>query len=112
MSVDVLPTSVRLLHCFIVNTSVVDLSFSIPLAVGVRADCIPFSRISQMNQRELNREVARKTGETVSTIAALGFIPLTGQPYEREPLTIDWDERDADRDVALLPQRARSPVVV
>jgi hypothetical protein len=65
-----------------------------------------------MNQRELNREVARKTGETVSTIAALGFIPLTGQPFEREPLTIDWDERDAERNVSLVPKRARSPVVV
>jgi hypothetical protein len=65
-----------------------------------------------MNQRELNREVARKTGETISTIAALGFIPLTGQPCEREPLTIDWDERDADRNVSFMPNRARSPVVV
>ena len=65
-----------------------------------------------MNQRELNREVARKTGETVSTIVALGFIPLTNQPYEREPLTIDGDERDADRNVALMPNRARLPVVV
>jgi len=65
-----------------------------------------------MNQRELNREVSRKTGETVSTIAALGFIPLTGQPYEREPLTIDWGELDADHNVALMPKRVRPPVVV
>lgn len=65
-----------------------------------------------MNQRELNREVSKKTGETVSTIAALGFVPLTNQPYEREPLTIDWDGLDAERNVALMPKRARSPVVV
>ena len=104
--------SVRFLHFFIVNTSVVDLAFSNPLAVGVRAGRILLFKNLSMNQRELNREVARKTGETVSTIAALGFIPLTGQPYEREPLTIDWDERDADRNVSLLPKRARSPVAV
>ena len=104
--------SVRFLHSFVVSTSVVDLAFSNPLAVGVRAGRILFFKDPPMNQRELNREVARKTGETVSTIAALGFIPLTNQPYEREPLTIDWDERDAERNVALLSQRARSPVAV
>ena len=65
-----------------------------------------------MDQRELNREVSKKTGESVSMIAALGFIPLTGQPFEREPLTIDWDELDAEHNVALMPRRARSPVVV
>ena len=96
---------------FVVNTSVVDVVFSNPLAVGVRAGRIPLFKDLSMNQRELNCEVARKTGETVSTIAALGFIPLTNQPFESEPLTIDWDERDADRNVALMPQRARSPVV-
>ena len=104
--------SVRFLHSFVVNTSVVDLAFSNPLGVGVRSGRILFFKDPPMNQRELNREVAKKTGETVSTIAALGFIPLTNQPFEREPLTIDWDERHADRDVALMPQRARSPVVV
>ena len=88
------------------------LACSHPLAVGVRAGRILFFKDPPMNQRELNREVARKTGETVSTIAALGFIPLTNKPYEREPLTIDGDERDADRNVSLMPQRARSPVVV
>lgn len=65
-----------------------------------------------MTQRQLNREVAEKTGETISTIAALGFVPLTGQPYEREPLTIDWDELDAERNVALLSQRTRTRAVV
>ena len=62
-----------------------------------------------MSQRELNREIAKKTGETVSIIAALGFVPLTGQPYEREPLAIDWDELDAERNVAVFPQRSRIP---
>ncbi len=65
-----------------------------------------------MNQRQLNREVSEKTGETVSMIAALGFVPLTGQPYEREPLTIDWDELDAERSVAVVSQRPRARAVV
>ena len=65
-----------------------------------------------MNQRELNREVSEKTGETVSMIAALGFVPLTGQPYEREPLTIDWDELDAERSIAVVSQRTRAHAVV
>ena len=65
-----------------------------------------------MTQAELNREIAKKTGETVSTISALGFIPLTGQPFEREPQTVDWDDLDAERNVAVMPQRTRTPVVV
>ena len=65
-----------------------------------------------MNQRELNREVSQKTGEAVSTIAAFGFVELTGQPYVREPQTVDWDDLDAERNVAVMPQRTRTPVVV
>ncbi len=54
-----------------------------------------------MTQAELNREVAAATGETVRTIAALGFVPLTSSPYERdrEPLLVDWDELESQRDV-------------
>jgi len=65
-----------------------------------------------MNQRSLNREVAQATGETISTIAALGFVPLTGQPFEREPQTVDWDDLAAERNVAVMPQRTRIPVIV
>ena len=65
-----------------------------------------------MTQQQLNREIARKTGETISTIAALGFVPLTDQPYEREPLMVDWDQVDAERNVAFLSQRTRSRAVV
>ncbi len=97
---------------FVVNTSAVDPAFSNPPAVGVRAGFRLFFKELSMNQRELNREVSRKTGETVSTIAALGFSPLTDQPYECEPLTIDWDELDAKRNVAVMSKRTRSPVVV
>ena len=52
-----------------------------------------------MNQRELNREVAKATGETVATIDQLGFVPLEPIPYERdrEPLLVDWDEVEQQR---------------
>jgi hypothetical protein len=54
-----------------------------------------------MTQSELNREVARATGESLGTISALGFVPLTRKPYERdrEPLVVDWDAVDARRQV-------------
>ena len=64
-----------------------------------------------MNQHEVNRQVATKTGETISTIAVLGFVPLTGQPFEREPQTVDWDGLDAERYVSLSPRRTQTPVV-
>jgi len=57
-----------------------------------------------MTQNDLNRAVARATGETVSTIAAMGFVPLTDAPIEREPLVVDWDEVDQQR-LSLLPAR-------
>ncbi len=49
-----------------------------------------------MTQTELDREIARATGESVRTISALGFVPLTSQPFEqdREPLIVDWDILD------------------
>ncbi len=55
-----------------------------------------------MTQSELNREIAKATGETVKTISQCGFVPLTHHfPYEqdREPLSVDWDEVDATRQV-------------
>ena len=54
-----------------------------------------------MTQAELNRAVAQATGESVETIARMGFVPLTSVPVEREPLVVDWDEVDAQR-VALF----------
>jgi hypothetical protein len=49
-----------------------------------------------MTQSELNRAVAKATGETVRTVANFGFIQLTAIPIEREPLVIDKDNFDAD----------------
>ena len=54
-----------------------------------------------MTQAELDRAVAEATGESVQTIAGRGFSLLTPTPAEREPLTVDWDELDAQR-VALF----------
>ena len=56
-----------------------------------------------MTQRELNREVAQATGESVGTIAEMGFVPLTTFPYERErdrePLVVDFDQLEETRAV-------------
>ena len=58
-----------------------------------------------MNQQELNREVARKTGESVRTIASLGFQEEEPEYHEldREPLVVDWDQLEAARDRRWLP---------
>ena len=53
-----------------------------------------------MTQAELNRQVARATGESVDTIARMGFVMLTSGPIEREPQTVDWDQLDTDRRVS------------
>jgi hypothetical protein len=65
-----------------------------------------------MTQNELNRCVARKTGESVALISSMGFSPLTEVPYEREPQTVDWDESDESRRISLQPRRRRAPLVV
>ncbi len=63
-----------------------------------------------MTQAELNRAVARATGETVKTIAEMGFVPLTPTPIEREPLVVDWDALDARR-VSVAPRRCRREAI-
>ena len=60
-----------------------------------------------MSQRDLNRQISKATGEDIATIAGFGFVELRPIPFEREPLTIDWDEHDLDRNVAIIPQRRR-----
>ena len=64
-----------------------------------------------MNQRELNRAVARATGEDLAEISRRGFsiadpavIGFDPEPCEPDEL-IDWDELGNERGVALLPQR-------
>ena len=63
-----------------------------------------------MHQNELNRAVARATGESVRTIAQMGFIPLTAPAVDREPLVVDWDELEAQR-VGVLPKHRRRELV-
>ncbi len=43
-----------------------------------------------MTQRELERELALATGESLSTIRGRGFSVV--EPPDLEPLTVDWDE--------------------
>jgi hypothetical protein len=57
-----------------------------------------------MNQSQLDRAVARATGETRDTISRLGFSiadPLVvhhdPEACQRAPLVVDWDELDARR---------------
>jgi hypothetical protein len=58
-----------------------------------------------MNQRDLNRAVARATGETIETIQRVGFLlahpPADAADPEDDhfgPYVIDWDELAARRD--------------
>jgi hypothetical protein len=62
-----------------------------------------------MTQNDLNRAVARATGESVSTIAHLGFgLAESDFGYdetylsEMEDKAVDWDALDEQR-VALMP---------
>ena len=58
-----------------------------------------------MSQNQIDRAVARHTGESLSTIRKFGFSIV--EPPELEPLTVDWDAVQAER-VALFPaQRDR-----
>ena len=59
-----------------------------------------FSWSTQMNQRELDREVAAKTGESICTIRGLGFSTLRSViPIEEraKPLVVDWDQEQRFR---------------
>ena len=57
-----------------------------------------------MTQADLNREVASRIGESVTTVRRRGFslLELECPP----PLVVDWDQLDQERG-ALLPDRQR-----
>lgn len=70
-----------------------------------------------MTQKELDREVARLTGEEISTIRQFGFsiadpsnVEHDPEPfdfaYDVEAKIIDWDHFDAERRVPLVLQPA------
>ena len=64
-----------------------------------------------MTQRQLNRAVARATGDSLATITRMGFgmvDPVAAQgdwePTDLGPNVVNWDELDAQR-LGYLPQR-------
>ena len=57
-----------------------------------------------MSQSQIDRAVARHTGESLSTIRSFGFSIV--EPPELEPLTVDWDELAQER-VAMFPSYQR-----
>ncbi len=74
-----------------------------------------------MKQADLDRAVARATGETVSTIKRLGFMladPVDGfessdsESDEHGPHVIDWDEVEADRNEQNAWRPQYEPVAV
>lgn len=60
-----------------------------------------------MTQRDLNRAVSRATGETVTEISNRGFSRLEPLPSEPavEDLILDWDQAQAEQNVALFRRR-------
>ena len=64
-----------------------------------------------MKERDLYREVARSTGESMRTIAALGFTSLEPLPSEHEPQQVDWDDLDSGRTVSVMPPRGELPAI-
>jgi len=76
-----------------------------------------------MTQRQLNRAVAKATGESVGTIHQMGFSiadprqvchdPEPSDPgdiREIEDRIVDWDRYDRRRNVPMVPQRSRRAV--
>ena len=57
-----------------------------------------------MSQNQIDRAVARRTGESLSTIRSYGFSIV--EPPEMEPLTVDWDALAQER-VAMFPSFQR-----
>ncbi len=78
-----------------------------------------------MTQRQLNRAVAKATGEPVGTISHMGFSIADPQQvcFDPEPSAlqdcrhiedriIDWDRHDRRRNVPVVPLRCRRAVLV
>ena len=66
-----------------------------------------------MTQRELDQLVAAATGEDIRDIRNRGFsladpleVYFDPEPDDREPLMVDWDELEAERQRSLLPVAA------
>ena len=71
-----------------------------------------------MNQSQLDRAVARATGENIHTIGQIGFsiadpesVHYDPEPSRKGPQVVDWDELDARRRAAVTahcPTRLRA----
>ena len=59
-----------------------------------------------MTQHDLNRSVARSTGETIREISRRGFVPLDDLDRGDEP-PVDWDTAEAERVLEWTPRRRR-----
>jgi len=69
-----------------------------------------------MKQSELNRAVAKATGENLRVISRLGFSladPLSvehdPEPCNVEDMIVDWDALDLERNVSLTADHLREP---
>ncbi|NQV23021.1 MAG: hypothetical protein HQ518_01530 [Rhodopirellula sp.] len=62
-----------------------------------------------MTDNDLNRAVARATGETISEIRSRGFSALAPLPSEPEPHPRDWTVH-SNHDNSLPPIDSRSPL--
>ena len=60
-----------------------------------------------MTQNDLNRSVARSTGETVREISHRGFVPLEDLARQNEDPPIDWDSTEAEQSLQWFPRRKR-----
>ena len=72
-----------------------------------------------MTQCQLNRAVAKATGETIGTIHQMGFsiadprqVCHDPEPSDFEEKIIDWDRHQRRRNVPVIPQRSRQAVLV
>ena len=72
-----------------------------------------------MTQYQLNRAVAKATGENIGTIHHMGFsiadprqVCHDPEPSDFEDRIIDWDRHDRRRNVPIVPQRSRQAVLV
>jgi hypothetical protein len=58
-----------------------------------------------MSERDLYRQIARATGESMNTISSMGFVLNPSDEMERPPQVVDWDELHASRRVPVIPQK-------
>ncbi|WP_164104200.1 hypothetical protein [Candidatus Laterigemmans baculatus] len=70
-----------------------------------------------MTQSELNHAIAHATGDSLSEISRLGFqtgmleVEDFDDESHHEPSTVDWDELELYRNLALFEQREPSIAV-